>query len=132
QTGKELWAHEYPVVYTISYSAGPRCTPLVHDGKVYTLGAEGDLICFTAEDGKVVWSKDLKKEYDTTAPMWGYAAHPLIDGDKLITLAGGTGSQIVALDRNTGEEIWRSLDTPEKGQGYVPPSIINAGGVRQL
>jgi outer membrane protein assembly factor BamB len=132
KTGKQVWRHEYPVTYTISYPAGPRCTPLVHEGRVYTLGAEGDLFCFDAASGKVVWSKDLKKEYGTKAPLWGYAAHPLIDGERLITLAGGKGSQVVALDRKTGKEIWRSLDTPEIGQGYVPPSIINAGGARQL
>lgn len=132
KTGKEVWKHEYPVVYTISYPAGPRCTPLVHEGMVYTLGAEGDLICFEAENGKVVWSKNLKKEYSTTAPLWGYAAHPLIDGNKLITLAGGKGSQVVALDKKNGKEIWRSLDSPEIGQGYVPPSIVEVDGKRQL
>ncbi|MGC1275842.1 MAG: PQQ-binding-like beta-propeller repeat protein [Planctomycetaceae bacterium] len=132
KTGKELWRHESPVKYTISYAAGPRCTPLVHEDRVYTLGAEGHLFCFDTADGKIVWQKDLKQEYGTKAPMWGYAAHPLIDGDKLITLAGGQGSQVVALDKHTGKEIWRSLDTPEIGQGYVPPSIIEAGGTRQL
>lgn len=132
KTGREIWRHEYPVLYTISYSAGPRCTPLVEDDRVYTLGAEGNLFCFNVQDGNVRWSMDLKKVYDTTAPMWGFAAHPLIDGDKLITLAGGQGSQIVALDKNTGQELWRSLDTPEIGQGYVPPSIIEVGGTRQL
>ena len=132
KTGKELWKHEYDVTYTISYPAGPRCTPLVHEGRVYTLGAEGRLFCFDAKSGDVKWSKDLKAEYDTGAPLWGYAAHPLIDGQKLITLAGGQGSQAVALNKNTGEEIWRTLDTPEIGQGYVPPSIIEAAGTRQL
>ncbi len=132
KTGKEVWKHEYPVTYAISYPAGPRCTPLVDEGKIYTLGAEGHLFCFDAASGKIVWKKDLQKEYNTTAPLWGYAAHPLIDGKKLITLAGGKGSQAVALDKATGEEIWRTLDTPEIGQGYVPPSIIEAGGKRQL
>ena len=131
-SGKILWKQEYPVTYTISYPAGPRCTPLVDDGKVYSLGAEGNLFCFQVANGKVVWSKDLKAAYNTTAPLWGYAAHPLIDGDKLITLAGGKGSQIVALNKQTGKEIWRSQETPEGGQGYVPPSIIEAAGVRQL
>lgn len=132
KSGKELWKHEYPVRYTVSYPAGPRCTPLIHEGKAYTLGAEGHLFCLDAARGTVVWSKDLKKEYGTTSPLWGYAAHPLIDGDKLITLAGGKGTQAVALNKDTGKEIWRTLDTPEIGQGYVPPSIIDAGGVRQL
>lgn len=64
-TGAMLWKHEYPVTYTIAYPAGPRCTPTVHDGRVYTLGAEGDLLCFEAATGKVTWSRDLKKDYAT-------------------------------------------------------------------
>lgn len=132
RTGKTLWTHDYPVTYTISYPAGPRCAPLVHEGLVYTLGAEGLLIAFEADSGEIVWQVDLKERYQTTAPIWGYAAHPLIDGDKLITLAGGEGTQAVALNRLTGEEIWRALSSPEVGQGYSPPSIIESGGARQL
>lgn len=129
-TGKLLWEHAYPVRYTISYPAGPRCTPVVHQGKVYFLGAEGDLLCCEAADGKILWKKDLKAEYKTKAALWGYAAHPLIDGQKLITLAGGDGSHIVALDKDTGKELWKSQSQPE--QGYVPPSIVTVNGVRQL
>ena len=129
-TGKVLWTHEYPVKYSVSYPAGPRCTPNVDDGMVYTLGAEGHLFCFEIATGKVAWSKDLKTDYKTKAALWGYAAHPLIDGQKLITLAGGEGSHIVALDKKTGQEIWRSSTSPE--QGYCPPTIIEFGGTRQL
>ena len=129
-SGKEIWKHEYPVKYSISYPAGPRCTPTVHDGKVYALGAVGNLFCFAADSGKIVWSKDLKTEYMTKPALWGYAAHPLIDGKKLLTLAGGDNSHIVALDKDTGGEIWRSQTSRE--QGYSPPTIIEAGGVRQL
>jgi outer membrane protein assembly factor BamB len=129
-TGKVLWSHSYPVQYAISYPSGPRCTPNVDNGKVYTLGAEGHLFCFDATTGAVLWSKELKKEYETTSALWGYSAHPLIDGNNLITLAGGPGRHIVALDKNTGKEVWRSSTAPE--QGYSPPTIINAGGVRQL
>lgn len=130
QTGKPLWKFEYPVEYSISYPAGPRCTPIIHEGMVYTLGAEGHLYCFDFESGEVVWSHDLKSEYKTKAALWGYAAHPLIDGDKLITLAGGEGSLVVALNKNTGAELWRSLTSPE--QGYSPPTIIEAANTRQL
>jgi outer membrane protein assembly factor BamB len=129
-TGKPLWKKEYPVEYAISYPAGPRTTPTVHEGKVYTLGAEGDLYCFDAKTGSAVWSKNLPKEYGAKTPLWGYAAHPLIDGEKLITLAGGDGSHVVALDKNTGKELWRALSAPE--QGYSPPLLIQAGGARQL
>jgi outer membrane protein assembly factor BamB len=129
-TGKVLWTHEYPVKYAISYPAGPRCTPIVDGDRLYTLGAEGDLFCFQAATGKVIWSKNLKATYKTESPLWGYAAHPLIDGDNLITLAGGEGSQTVALNKKTGEEVWRFGTSKETG--YSPPTIIQAAGVRQL
>lgn len=130
-TGKELWKHEYAVRYGISYPAGPRCTPTVHEGKVYALGAEGHLHCLEAKSGDVVWSKHFPKDYQADTPLWGYAAHPLVDGQKLICIVGGkNGSHAVAFDKDTGKEIWRALDTKEPG--YVPPKIIEAGGVRQL
>ena len=129
-TGKEKWRHEYPVEYNISYPAGPRCTPIVHKGLVYVLGAEGHLTCLDLKSGKVRWSKDFKKEFNTKAALWGYASHPLIDGDKLICIVGGEGSHAVAFNRKSGEEIWRNLTSPE--QGYSPPTIIEAAGKRQL
>jgi outer membrane protein assembly factor BamB len=130
KTGKEKWKHEYPVKYAISYPAGPRCTPLVHDGKLYTLGAEGNLFCFNATDGKIVWEKDLKKLYKTRSALWGYAAHPMIDGKKLITLVGGDGSHVVAFDKDDGKELWKAGSQPE--QGYSPVLIIEAAGKRQM
>ena len=130
KTGKELWKHEYDCPYQISYPAGPRCTPTVHGDKVYTLGAMGNLICFEADSGKVVWQKDLLKEYKTKPALWGYAAHPLIDGKKLVTLVGGEGSHVVAFDKDTGKEIWKAGDYPE--QGYSPVMITEAGGKRQM
>lgn len=132
KTGAEIWKYEYPVTYRISYPAGPRCTPLVEDDRVYTLGAEGQLICFRLADGQIVWQKNLAEAYQAKTPLWGYAAHPLLDGPRLITLAGGEGSHVVALDKLTGAEIWRSLTSPE--QGYAPPTIVQSepNAVRQL
>jgi outer membrane protein assembly factor BamB len=130
KTGKEIWKQEYPVKYGISYPAGPRCTPLVHEGKLYTLGAEGNLFCYDAATGKDLWSKDLKALYKTKAALWGYAAHPLIDGKKLITLVGGEGSHVVAFDKDTGAELWKAGTQPE--QGYCPPLITEAAGKRQM
>lgn len=130
KTGDLKWKHEYPCALGVSYPNGPRCTPNIDAGKVYTLGAEGNLICFEAKTGKVVWQRDLKKDYDTETPLWGFAAHPLIDGDRLICMVGGKGSVAVAFDKNTGKEIWKALDAEQPG--YSPPSIIEAGGTRQL
>ena len=128
--GKLLWQHEYDCAYNVSYPAGPRATPLVHDDKVYTLGTEGDLLCLAAGSGKVLWSKQFKKEFGLDTPVWGFAGHPLIDGNKLICLAGGDGSVAVAFDKDSGKELWRALSAREPG--YAPPTIIQAGGTRQL
>jgi outer membrane protein assembly factor BamB len=128
--GKLLWKYEYDCPYKMSYPLGPRTTPLVKDGKVYTLGAEGTLYCLDAHDGKVNWSHDFKKEYQSKTPLWGHSAHPLLDGQKLICMVGGKGSAVVAFDKDTGKEIWRALTARELG--YCPPMIYEAGGKRQL
>jgi outer membrane protein assembly factor BamB len=131
-SGKTVWVHEYPCKYTISYPCGPRATPTVHDGKVYTLGAMGDLYCLEAATGKAVWSKNFVKDFDAPVPLWGFAAHPLIDGDRLICLAGGPGSVVVAFDRRTGAVQWKALSLETGEIGYCPPMIFELGGRRQL
>lgn len=128
--GKLVWEHSDQVPYKISYPSGPRCTPTVHDGKVYTLGAEGLLLCLDADKGTVIWSKELKKEYQTESPIWGFCGAPLVDGRKLIVLVGGAGSVAVAFDKDSGRELWKALSASEPG--YCPPSIIEAAGKRQL
>lgn len=129
-TGEVLWKVEYPVKYAISYPAGPRCTPAVADGKVYTLGAEGNLYALDAHTGAVLWSHDFNQAYGTKTAIWGYAGHPLVDGNKLICVVGGAGSYVVAFDKDSGKELWKNLTSPE--QGYSPPSILNIADQRQL
>ncbi len=128
--GQTIWQFEYDCAYTVSYPAGPRATPTVSGGKVYTLGTEGDLICFEAAKGKILWQRNFKEDYQVQTPMWGFTGHPLIDGQKLICLVGGAGSVAVAFDKDTGKELWRALTAKEPG--YCPPTIIEAGGKRQL
>jgi outer membrane protein assembly factor BamB len=128
--GKEVWKHEYDCPYRVSYPTGPRTTPLVRDGRVYGLGTMGDLRCLEAGTGRVKWSKNLPREYNTDPPVWGYAASLLLDGDLLYTLAGGKGSAVVALHKDTGKEVWRALTTEDVC--YSPPMIYEAGGKRQL
>lgn len=128
--GKILWQHEYNCPYTVSYAAGPRATPVVHEGKVYTLGAEGHLLCLSANNGAVLWSHDLRQQFGIKTPMWGFAGHPLVDGKRLICLAGGEGSVAVAFDKDTGRELWRALSAKEPG--YAPPMIYEFAGKRQL
>jgi outer membrane protein assembly factor BamB len=129
-TGDVLWTHEYDCPYQISYPGGPRCTPTVRGGKVYTLGSEGNLFCLDAQKGDVIWSKDFKKDYGAKTAIWGFASHPLVDGQRLFCVVGGEGSIAVAFDKDTGKELWKSLSA--KQPGYCPPTMIEAGGKRQL
>ena len=129
-TGKLLWKHEYDCPYAISYASGPRCTPTIADGKVYVLGAEGNLTCLDAITGAAIWAKDFKNEYAAPTPIWGFCGHPLVDGQRLFCLVGGPGSVAVAFDKDTGRELWRSLSASESG--YCPPTMIESAGGRQL
>jgi outer membrane protein assembly factor BamB len=129
-SGKILWKHEYDCPYQLSYGSGPRTTPLVQEGRVYTLGAMGNLLCLDANDGTVRWSKDLVKVYQPNVPVWGWAASPLLDGDRLFCLVGSEDSAVVAFDKDTGRELWKALTTQEIG--YSPPVVFEAGGKRQL
>ncbi|HVK12788.1 MAG TPA: PQQ-binding-like beta-propeller repeat protein [Gemmataceae bacterium] len=130
KTGKELWKHEYDCRYTVSYPIGPRCTPTVAGGKVYFLGTEGNLTCLDAAKGTPVWAKDFKTDYGAKTAIWGYASHPLVDGQLLYCVVGGEGSCVVAFDKDTGKEVWKALTAQE--QGYCPPTMIEAGGTKQL
>ncbi len=131
ETGKELWKYSHPVRYTVSYPAGPRTTPVIHDGLCYTIGAQGHMFCFDAASGEVRWSYEFPKDFGTELPTWGMAASPLVDGDKLINLTGGSDNGLViCFDRRTGREIWRSLADAQVG--YCPPIILEFGGRRQL
>jgi outer membrane protein assembly factor BamB len=128
--GKVLWTHEYDSAYTVSYASGPRVTPAVNEKCVYSVGAEGDLVCLDAKNGKKIWARNFGKDYGVKTPMWGFAGHPLLDGNKLICLVGGEGSVVVAFDKETGKEIWRALSAKEPG--YAPPMIYDFAGKRQL
>jgi outer membrane protein assembly factor BamB len=130
-TGKVLWKYAYDVLYGISYPAGPRSTPLIHDGRVYTVGAVGDLFCFEETTGKILWEKHFVKDFGTRLPIWGMVATPLVDGEQLITLVGGADNAlVVGFDRKTGKELWRSLR--DRAVGYAPPVIFTFGKTRQL
>jgi outer membrane protein assembly factor BamB len=130
ETGKPLWDYVYPSRYTIDYPNGPRSTPVIYDGRCYTIGAMGQMFCFDAKTGKVLWSKDFVKDYKTRLPIWGMVASPLVDGRQLITLVGGENALVVSFDRITGQEIWRALDDPQIG--YSPPVIFTINGKRHL
>lgn len=130
-TGDQLWKYEYPCPYgNMEYGNGPRATPAVHDGRIYTVGTKGHLLCLNAETGAVVWSKDPVRDLNVQIPRYGVSASPLIEGDLVIISAGlrpnGTAA---AFDLKTGEERWRALsDRP----AYSSPIVLEMAGQRQL
>lgn len=130
RTGELIWSHTYDCPYVgFGYTAGPRASVLVEDGFAYSLGAMGHLFCFTATDGKVLWSRDMNREYEIRMPKWGIAAAPLVEGDLLIVQIAGTDACLVALDKRTGEERWKAL--PDDAT-YSAPIVIDQAGRRVL
>jgi hypothetical protein len=132
-TGKLLWSHTYAVDYPgwafEPNGGGPRATPIVREGRLFTLGALGHLFCLEAVKGAVVWEKNLAREYQVKE-FTGITASPLIEDRWLILyLCGKPDACVVAFDKDTGKEIWRALDDPFT---YSSPALITAGGRRQL
>ena len=130
QTGEVLWTHEWPTSYRMlmaSFAVGPRATPTVDGDRVYVVGATGVLSCLDVETGELLWRKRYIEDYDTSVPTWGIASAPLVDGDRLITIVGGEPDALVmAFDKRTGDEIWRSLPVTSE-MGYAHPVIIRGG-----
>lgn len=126
KTGQPLWSHTYGAEYgRIGYPAGPRACVTIHEGRAYSLGATGRCFCFDAASGEVQWEKDLNEEYAIEMPIWGIAGSPLIVGDLIILHIGGKGACIVALNRKTGQEVWKALK--DRGQ-YTTPVLIEQAG----
>ena len=115
---------------------GPRCTPTVDGGLVYAVGTSGDVVCIDAETGKVRWSKNLQKDLGGKNPGWKYSESPLVDGEKLLCTPGGRDAVVAALNKKTGDVLWR-CSTPDigpKGQdeaGYSSIVVSEAAGIRQ-
>jgi outer membrane protein assembly factor BamB len=129
KTGEEIWTFQYGSVYeNVGYPAGPRASVVVHAGKAYSLGTMGHLFCFDAATGRVLWKRDLFSEYEMNMPIWGIAATPLVVDEKIIVhVSGSQNACVVAFHKDTGKEIWRSL---EDRAGYSAPILIEKKGVR--
>ncbi|MEZ5352689.1 MAG: PQQ-binding-like beta-propeller repeat protein [Bryobacteraceae bacterium] len=129
-TGREKWTNSWKALFQESMGGdGPRTTPVYDDGRVYALGAEGELRCIHAATGKTVWRKNILSENGASNPMWAQAASPLVVDGKLIVLPGGPGKSVVAYDKATGETIWSSQDDE---QSYTAPMVMTLAGKRQL
>lgn len=131
KTGESLWTHSYDCAYRgVQYDAGPRASVTIHEGRAYALGTMGHLHCLDAKSGKALFSRDLNSAYGIRMPIWGISAAPLIEGDLLILQIGGEdGACVVALDRESGKEVWRALDDKAS---YSAPIVIEQAGKRVL
>ncbi|MCJ7580642.1 MAG: PQQ-like beta-propeller repeat protein, partial [Candidatus Aminicenantes bacterium] len=102
---KELWSYTYPS--EAMAQGGPRATPTVDESWVFTRGSNGDLFCFDAINGTVLWNKHLVSDGLSRKWKWGFSGSPVVDGERLILNAGSAG---LALDKSTGEVIWKSAN----------------------
>jgi len=114
-TGKELWSTDMGPMLKNDWGDGPRATPTVEKGLIYTMSGKGMLVCVRAADGRQVWRTSLLDDLAGTEPNWGYCESVLVDGDRLLCTPGGKQGAIVALDKATGKVRWRASeldDTP--------------------
>lgn len=131
--GKQIWSVAFGPRLDQDKGNGPRGTPTLDGDRMYVLTENGDLACLREKDGSSVWSKNILKEYAASNPRWLISESPLVDGNKLIVSPGGNGGSsgagIVALDKLTGKEIWRTKELNAQA-GYASNIIAEVGGVR--
>ena len=131
--GKEFWA----TAITSGNAPKPNGTPTVDGKLLYAVGNNGDLACLETDTGKLVWKKSYAKDFDGKCmSTWGYSESPLVDGDRLIVVPGAADAGIAALNKKTGEIIWKA-EIPKLGSagldgaGYTGVVISQGAGVKQ-
>jgi outer membrane protein assembly factor BamB len=125
-TGKPVWMHRDATRFWESNGgAGPRATPTLSNGRIYTFGATGILNALDARDGSVVWSRNAASDTGKKVPDWGFASSPLVVGDVVVVHSG----VLVAYDRASGDRRWIG---PPRGGGYSSPQLLTIDGVAQI
>ena len=133
-TGKTLWKYEYRAPYIdegsdrkqdTQFGKGPNSTPLLHKGRLYSIGFGCIMHCLDAKTGKPLWSHDLYKEFGGSLPMFGYSASPIGYRDMVITPVGGKSQGLMAFDAATGRVRWQSYDGDAS---YSSPIIVRSHG----
>jgi outer membrane protein assembly factor BamB len=134
-TGKQLWRATYPVAYTMNPAAtghgkGPKSTPVVSGGKLFTFGINGVLSCFDAKSGKLHWRKEFSKQYPNTSPLYGTAMSPIVlNGLCIVHVGGHDKGALTAFDIETGAVKWANA---EDGPAYSSPVLATLSGEPQL
>jgi outer membrane protein assembly factor BamB len=129
-TGRELWTQAWTAEFKDDTGDGPRATPTWNDGRVYAVGATGELRCLDASSGKVLWGKNILSDNGAENIPWGVAASPLVVDDKVVVMAGGSGGKsIVAYNKMTGAPAWKALNDESS---YTSPMLVTLAGKRQI
>jgi len=134
-SGRELWKQSYPVAYEMNPAAaghgkGPKATPVVAEGRVFTLGISEVLSAWDAASGRLLWRRTFDSAHRATAPSYGTAASPVVDGERVIAFVGGDGDgELAAFDVRTGAPVWAWKGD---GPGYASPVVATWEGVRQV
>lgn len=125
--GTRKWHSIYEAKYRddFGFDDGPRATPTVAAGRIFTLGANGDLSAFSVRDGKRIWHRDLRADYKADKGFFGFACSPLVIGKAVLVNVGGKGSGVVAFEAATGKELWKSTDD---GASYSSPVAAEIDG----
>ncbi len=126
-TGEPVWRHRDAArFYESNGGAGPRGTPTIHNGRVYSLGATGIVNALNASNGSVVWTRNAATDTGAKPPGWGFAGSPLVVNDLVIVAASGN---LIAYDSATGKPRWQG---PTRGGGYSSPHLVTINGVAQV
>jgi outer membrane protein assembly factor BamB len=130
-TGRELWTNSWTAAFREAMGGdGPRATPVWSDGRLYALGAEGELRCLDDATGKMLWRTNILEDAAAANIQWGVSASPLVVDTTIVVVPGGRkGSAVAAYDRATGKRVWSALDDQA---AYSSPMLVTLGGVRQL
>lgn len=132
KTGKQLWSTIIGPGQRASRGDGPRGTPTIDGDRLYHLDVNGLLVCLDAGTGKLVWSKSLPKDFGGKMMSgWGWSESPLIDGNLVLASPGGKGAGIVALDKKTGNTVWKANVPGDCRAAYSSIVVSNGGGVKQ-
>lgn len=127
-TGAERWRLRIDEMYRNSSGDGPRSTPTIDNGIAYVISGRGNLVAVRTENGALAWRHDLREEYRASGPNWGFATSPRVFGGLILVEAGGPGAALLAFDKLTGEEVWRTGGDPA---GYSTPLLVRIGGQQQ-
>jgi len=128
--GAPIWAARVGETHQDEYG-GPRGTPTVDGNSVYVLSSDGTVVALDAATGRNIWSKSLTRDYRAQTPNWLFAESPLVDGPHVVVSPGTAGAGMVALEKATGKEIWRTQQPGGGSPEYSSVVISNGGGVKQ-